>query len=193
MQNKEEQLNILSKKIEAILFYLNDEVYLKELASHLNCDVEEVKEALHLLDNNLKDRGISLVIDKDKISLGTSKEFSDLIEKIAKEELNKDLSQASLDTLSIILYKSPITKKEIEYIRGVNSSFSIRNLFVRGLIERDASKLDERIYLYKPTLELFRYLGISKIEDMPEWNNLQDELKALLDLEQVKSDNNTDN
>jgi segregation and condensation protein B len=116
-----------------------------------------------------------------------------LIEKIAKEELNKDLSQASLDTLSIILYKSPITKKEIEYIRGVNSSFSIRNLLVRGLIEREASKLDERIYLYKPTLELFRYLGISKIEDMPEWNNLQDELKALLDLEQVKSDNNTDN
>jgi segregation and condensation protein B len=193
MQNKEEQLNILSKKIEAILFYLNDEVYLKELASHLNCDVEEVKEALHLLDNNLKDRGISLVIDKDKISLGTSKEFSDLIEKIAKEELNKDLSQSSLDTLSIVLYKSPITKKEIEYIRGVNSSFSIRNLLVRGLIEREASKLDERIYLYKPTLELFRYLGISKIEDMPEWNNLQDELKALLDLEQVKSDNNTDN
>lgn len=193
MDNNQEQLKDVAKKIEVILFYLNDSVTIKELASYLDLDRDIILGAIPVLKQDLVDRPITLVLNGEEVSIGTKPEFSGIIEKMMKEEMEKDLTQASLDTLSIILYKSPITKKEIEYIRGVNSSFSIRNLLVRGLIDRESSKLDDRVYLYKPSLKLFNHLGISKIEDMPEWKALQEELKTLVDSEQVKSDNNTDN
>jgi segregation and condensation protein B len=75
----------------------------------------------------------------------------------------KDLGKAGLETLSIILYQGPISRAEIDYIRGVNSNFILRNLLIRGLIERVENPHDQRSFLYKPTLELISYLGLSKI------------------------------
>jgi segregation and condensation protein B len=128
MDNNQEQLKDVAKKIEVVLFYLNDSVTIKELASYLDLDRDIILGAIPVLKQDLVDRPITLVLNGEEVSIGTKPEFSGIIEKIMKEEMEKDLTQASLDTLSIILYKSPITKKEIEYIRGVNSSFSIRNL-----------------------------------------------------------------
>jgi segregation and condensation protein B len=104
---------------------------------------------------------------------------------MTKEDLNKDLSPASLETLSIIAYKGLVTRKEIEYIRGVNSSFSLRALLMRGLIERESSQLDERIFLYKPSTEMLRYMGIKRIEDLPEWKSVQTEIKKIEVQEEV--------
>lgn len=172
-----ENLDKLQKKIEAILFYKGEPISQKDLSRVLEVSEEEIKKAVTELQEKLKDRGIVLISNKDEYSLATSPDASKTIAKVVKDELDRDLSAASLETLSIIAYKSSVSRKEIEYIRGVNSSFSLRNLLLRGLIEREPNRLDERIFLYKPTTDFLLHLGIKSIEELPEWKSVQSELK----------------
>src|SRR3989338_9602838 len=125
----------LEKKLEAILFWKGEPMSRKKLAEILKVgpsDISELNEAIEKLKENLNGRGIVLLEKENEISLGTMPELSSLIEDLQKEELNKDLSKASLETLSIILYKNGANRAEIDYIRGVNSSFTLRALSVRG-------------------------------------------------------------
>lgn len=161
----------LSALVEAILFYKNEPVTIVGLAELIDRSEEEIQAAVEDLRTALSERGIRLVTNNGKVSLATAPEASDKIEAIRKEELSKDLGKAGLETLSIVLYKGPISKREIDYIRGVNSSYSIRHLLVRGLIEKD-SKSGERSYVYKPTTELLQYLGISEISELPEYGDI---------------------
>lgn len=167
----------LESQIEAILFWKAEPVSIKKLASILNKSENEIKEAMRSLDESLKGRGIALIQWEDEITLGTTKEISSLIESLTKEELNKDLGKAGLETLSIILYQSPISRVNIDYIRGVNSQFILRNLLVRGLIERVDNPEDQRSFLYKPSLELFSYLGIKKITDLPDYALVKEDIE----------------
>ena len=89
-----------------------------------------------------------------------------------KEELNRDLSKASLETLSIVLYKNGVSRSEIDYIRGVNSSFTLRALSVRGLVERILDPKDNRRYLYRPSFELFSFMGIKSVQELPEYGEV---------------------
>ena len=150
----------LESKIEAILFWKAEPVTTKELASLLGEDVEKVETAVENLHNDLKGRGITLVQWQDEITLGTANSASEIIESLTKEEFGKNLGKAGLETLSIILYHGPLSRAEIDYIRGVNSQFILRNLLVRGLIERIDNPKDQRSFLYKPSLEMMSYLGI---------------------------------
>ncbi len=170
-------------KIEAILFYNGGSMKIAELSKVLGLGIDEIKSSLEILEKNISGRGIVLVRKEDEVMLRTHPEISDLIEKITKEELSKDLGRAGLETLSIILYKNPISKKELEYIRGVKSSFILRTLLIRGLVERISDPKDARSHLYKPTLELFGFLGISKIEDLPEYENIK---KSITEFETQK-------
>ncbi|HEY4498607.1 MAG TPA: SMC-Scp complex subunit ScpB, partial [Candidatus Paceibacterota bacterium] len=115
---------------------------------------------------------------EDEVMLGTAPELSELIQTLTKEELSKDLGKAGLETLSIILYFGPITRSEIDYIRGVNSTFVLRTLLIRGLIERVQNKADQRSFLYKPTFELLSHLGIKDIQHLPEYKVARNELEA---------------
>ncbi len=168
----------MQQKIESILFYKNEPVALSDLSTWLEVTEDEVKQGLEALREALRGRGIVLLENGSHYSLVTSPDSSSLIEKVVKEELSKDLSAASLETLAVILYKSPVTRKEIEYIRGVNVSFSLRNLLLRGLIEKVGSKLDERIYLYTPSVDALKYLGITKIEDLPGYTEIVREINS---------------
>src|SRR3989344_5315017 len=96
----------LESKIEGILFFKNEPVKRNKLAGILKVREEEISEAVQNLKTNLEGRGIVLVENNDEIMLGTAPELSKLIEDLQKEELNRDLSKASLETLSIILYKN---------------------------------------------------------------------------------------
>ena len=93
-----------------------------------------------------------------------------------KDELSKDLSGASLETLAVVVYKGPVTRKEIEYIRGVNVSFSLRNLLLRGLIEKVSSKLDPRIFLYTPSILALKYLGVASVAELPGYVEVAHEI-----------------
>lgn len=168
----------ISSKIEALLFYKAEPVSLKNISVILKIDLQSVEQGLTELHGKLEQRGLSLVRTEDEVVLGTNKELSSLIEEVTKEEINRDLGKAGLETLSIILYQGPISRADIDYIRGVNSQFILRNLLIRGLIERIENKTDARVFLYKPSLNLLTHLGISKIEDLPEYEAVRKDIDS---------------
>lgn len=172
----------LESKIESILLFKNEPVSFVELSKALDESLDNIKSAVESLTNFYKDRGLIIITDGEKIAFGTNPDLSNLIEKLQKDELSRDIGRAGLETLSIILYKGPISRREIDYIRGVNSGFIVRNLLVRGLIEKSESEVGERSFSYKPTLELLRFLGVSKIDELPEFETtfkkLEDFAKA---------------
>jgi segregation and condensation protein B len=185
----------LESQIEALLFWKAETLSIKKIANILNKDIEDIKKAIQILKESLKGRGITLIEWEEDITLGTAKEVSELIETLNKEELSKDLGKAGLETLSIILYQGPISRVDIDYIRGVNSQFIIRNLLIRGLIEKVDNPLDQRSFLYKPSLELLAFLGISKVTDLPDFESVRKDIESFKkaeensskDKEQIKS------
>jgi len=174
----------LEKKIEAVLFWKGEPMKIKKLAQVFNKkEEEEVLESLKSLENKLIDRGIVLLFKDEEVTLGTSKDSSEIIERLTKEELVRDLGKAGLETLSIIVYMGPISRAEIDLVRGVQSSFILRNLTVRGLVERITNPKDQRSFLYRPTFDLISFLGISKIEDMPEFVEAKVEIEKFKNVE----------
>ena len=161
----------LENKIEAVLLFKNEPVSLVELGKLLNVSKEDVQSAIAKLQNIYSDRGIVLVTNGEEISLGTHPDVSVLIETMQKEELSRELGRAGLETLSIILYRGPISRREIDHIRGVNSGFILRTLLIRGLIERSLGVAGDRSYSYRPTLKLLEYLGVSRREELPDFKN----------------------
>lgn len=179
----------LEQKIEAILFWKGESMSKKKLTDALHVDIDLLNTALDNLKENLKNRGVVLLEHDESVALGTAPELSDMIENLQKEELNKDLSKAALETLSVVLYKNGASRGEIDYIRGVNSSFSLRALSVRGLVEKVLDPKDNRRYVYKPSMELLSYMGVKSVEELPDFEevskmtneaakNLEEEIKA---------------
>lgn len=181
----------LENQIEAILFWKGEPMKIKKIAEILSTEEAQVSEALSQLESNLTNRGLVILRKDDEIALGTSPSISPLIEKLTKEELIRDLGKAGLETLAIIIYRGPVSRAEIDYIRGVQSNFIIRNLSIRGLIEKVSNPKDARSFLYKPTFELMQYLGVSKIEEMPEFESVKSELQKIE--ENKNKDTNSEN
>lgn len=167
----------LESQIEALLFWKAEPISIKKLESLLNKNEIEIKEAIGQLSKSLEGRGITLIENDNEITLGTTKDASALIESLTKEELTRDLGKAGLETLSIILYQGPISRVEIDYIRGVNSQFILRNLLIRGLVDRVDNPKDQRSFLYKTSLELLSYLGISRAEDLPDFGLIKKDIE----------------
>lgn len=166
----------LTKKIEAVLLYKNEPISVTELSKILLVTIDEVRESINELQDFYKERGIVIVSDGEKIAFGTGPLASNIISAIQKAELSKDIGKAGLETLAIVLYKAPVSRREIDYIRGVNSGFILRNLMVRGLVERAEGVEGERSFSYKPTLELYRFLGITKKEELPQFDKVVEKL-----------------
>jgi len=168
----------IEQKIEAVLFALGEPMSVKKLSTLLEVPVDDVLAGLNNLEQSLAERGLCITKNEDKVALGTRSELSALIEKIYKDELNKELTKASIETISIIVYKGGATRSEVDYVRGVNSSFIIRNLLVRGLVEKVPHPTDSRKFLYKPTFELLSYLGVTKLEELSEYEKTKEILEA---------------
>ncbi len=167
----------LESKIESVLFWKGEPVSVADLSKTLEVPKPEIETALVQLGTVFTGRGVSLVRNGDEVMLYTAPEASDLIKKLTKEELSREVSKAGVEVLSLIIYRGPIAKREIDYIRGVNSSYIIRNLMVRGLIERVDSK-DARSYMYQATFDLLAHLGISKQEDLPDFAAVQKDIES---------------
>lgn len=181
----------LDQKIEAILFFRGENVSIKKIASILEITPEETKQGIEALKNRLQTSALTVITKDDEVMLATRPEAAPLIEGLVKEELSRDLGKAGLETLSIVLYKGPISRREIDYIRGVNSQFILRNLLVRGLVEKIIDEKDERRFLYRPTFELLQSLGVSSIAELPEYTKVQEELAVLVKKENEEESNGT--
>lgn len=125
-------------------------------------------------DYQQNNRGLRLIFFDGKAQLVAAAESKQAIEKLIKSDFEEDLSQAALETLAIIAYKGPVSRAAVENLRGVNCSFILQNLAVRGLIEKKNNPGDGRSYVYNITFDFLKHLGINKLEDLPNYEELCD-------------------
>ncbi|KKR88903.1 MAG: Segregation and condensation protein B [Candidatus Wolfebacteria bacterium GW2011_GWA2_42_10] len=164
----------LTAAVEAILFAYGEPLEIKKIAKILNQDEKTVKEAAEKLNQYylLEETGIKLIFSDNRLQLATKPEFSHLFENFIKEEFRENLTPAALETISLIAYLGPISRVQLDYFRGVNSSFILRSLLMRGLIER-STETKERSYAYRLSFDALKHLGISKIEELPEYEKFK--------------------
>ncbi|OHB21932.1 MAG: SMC-Scp complex subunit ScpB [Parcubacteria group bacterium RIFCSPLOWO2_01_FULL_48_18] len=161
----------LDSAVESLLFIYGEPVSFAALAKILGVDAEKVEVAVLSLQNNLVHgkRGLRVVVRGKEAQLVTASEYAPLLKGVVKEEFSQFLSPASLETLSIIAYRGPLARSEIDYIRGVNSTFILRSLLIRGLVDRRENPKRLNTYLYTISFDLMRMLGLERIEDIPEY------------------------
>ena len=164
----------LKSQLESILFVAIKPMGLKELASLTLVKTNEVETALTELETEYhqSDRGLALVKNNNQYQLTSAADNAKLIQDFLKDETSGELSQPSLEALTIIAYRGPIGKLELEKIRGVNCSLIIRNLLLRGLIEEKYDKIKDEHY-YTVTHDFVRFLGLSSVNDLPDYVKLR--------------------
>jgi len=158
--------------IEALLFASGEPLEKKEIAKILSISLKEVDVALAALAESLSKRGVALVETSDTAELRTSPEAAELVKALRAGELARDLGKAGLETLAIILYKNGSTRSEIDWVRGVNSSTTVRSLLLRGLIEKIEDPADKRRAKYRPTTEALAHLGLKHASELPRYAEL---------------------
>lgn len=162
--------------IEALLFTHGQAMELKELERLLERPSEEIRNAVNQLIEEYQNRGLVLVEKDGAVEIGSHPDAHAYVEKLIKREFSEELSRSGLETLAIVAYKGPLSRPEIDYIRGVNSSFTLRNLLMRGLIERTPHPHDARSYQYRISFQFLQHFGLSKFEELPEYESLRKEV-----------------
>lgn len=183
----------LQKQIEAILFYKGEPIKRAGLATLLKTTEEQVIAALEQLKLALHNRGITLVENGDYVALGTAPEVKELIETLRREELEGPLGKAGLETLAVVMYQGPVSRADIEYVRGVNSSSILRSLTMRGLIEKKENPRDKRGYIYQTTPEFPAALGISNVTDIPEYEMMREKIETVLKARETEENHESEN
>ncbi len=172
----------LAKTIEGILFYESESISLLELCELLKKDRSLVKDALLEIEEEYKDgkKHIVFLSHNDTYQLTVGGKARDIILERDIKEREGELSKAALETLSAVLYLGQASKNQIDYIRGVQSSYMLRILMSRGLIAK-VGKIG-RDNLYAPTVETLRFMGLSHPEDMPDYEVISSEFKKALNV-----------
>lgn len=164
--------------LEALLFAAGEPVEKKRLATLLGISKGQVATALEALGATLEGRGLGLIDSGEKVELRTTSEAAPLLKKFREAELSRDLGKAGLETLAIIAYRSGATRSEIDWIRGVNSSTSLRNLLMRGLVDRYEDPKDARKLRYRLTTEALAHIGVASAKELPHYGELSHDAKA---------------
>ncbi|MBS4536235.1 SMC-Scp complex subunit ScpB [Clostridium sp. D2Q-14] len=163
--------------IEGILYIWGESLSIDSMAEILELSKDEVKNIIEDMKNefNYNRRGLQIIQIKDAYQLSTRVEHYDYIKKLITPKNNKGLSNAALETLSIISYKQPITRVEIESIRGVKCDKSINTLIEKGLVE-EKGRLDRtgKPIIYGTTNNFLKHFGLRDINDLPKLKELKD-------------------
>ncbi|MFC1644905.1 SMC-Scp complex subunit ScpB [Patescibacteria group bacterium] len=169
----------LKSIIESVLFVGGDPMEISQISKITGADLSEVSGVVTEMSEEYKkhQRGLAIVSESNKVQLVTSPENSEYVESLIKGETQNSLSKTALETLSIISYRGPISRSDIDAIRGVNSSFILRNLLIRGLIEKSGNPKNSRGYVYKLTIDFMKKIGISKMEQLPDYEKLSKDEK----------------
>ena len=170
------EIQKLESVIEAILFTMGDSVELEKIAYAIDHDVETTRKLIHnLMDKyDNEDRGIKIIELEDSYQLCTKTEMYEYLVKVASVPKKYVLTDVLLETLSIVAYKQPITRIEIEKIRGVKCDHAVNKLIEYNLIT-EVGRLDApgKPLLFGTTEEFLRKFGVKSIEELPEINNEQ--------------------
>ena len=169
-------LSPVAAQAQAFLFVEGGALSWKRLGTLLGVKESESKEAVQELAAALEGTGLCIIETEREVALATAPATTEAIKKIFEEQLQRDIGEAGLEVLATLLYRGPSRRSEIDYIRGVNTASTIRTLLARGLIERTA--LDGREYIYQPTPELLAHLGVTRLDELPDYGTIRAELSA---------------
>ena len=171
--------------VEAILFVTGDAVEKKELCRALEITEGELSETLDALESgyDFDRRGLRLLRFGEHVQLGTRPDYAPYVERLLQPVQKQSLSQAVMETLAVFAYRQPVTKAEIEQIRGVKCDYSVQSLTTKGLIaEVGRKEALGRPILYGTTENFLAHFGLSTLEDLPPMPELpQDEKKPVDD------------
>lgn len=164
----------------ALLFASGEPLPKKQAATILGCKETDLPKAVDALRTTLEATGLALVETADELELRTAPEAAEVVKRFRESELARDLGKAGLETLATIAYQAGATRSDIDWIRGVNSSASLRTLLLRGLIEGKEDPSDKRRIRYSVTTEALAHLGVSRVEELPRFAELSQESAAVL-------------
>ena len=163
----------LKSKIESLLFISNQPFSVKKLVDLTKTEKDKVEAAIKelMVDYNQEGKGVAVQKIGDKIQMVTAADNVKLVKDYIKEETTGELSRASLETLTIIAYRGPVSRAELEQIRGVNCAVILRNLLMRGLVEgrEDKKKMQT---VYNITFDFLKFLGLNEQSELPDFEKL---------------------
>ena len=142
----------------------------------LGVSVDEVKAAAQ---EPAEGRGVVLINDDAQLELRVAPEAAEMIERVRKDEYTREIGKAGQEVLAAVIYRGPLTRSDIDVIRGVNSSQTLRTLTMRGLVRRVSNPRDSRSFLYEATTELLATLGVERAEDLPDYAEVRTKLTQL--------------
>jgi len=173
-------MNEIKDKIIGILFYEADALTVLEICEILDLKEDDVLNAIEEIKSEYSDKNksITMLAQNDSYQLVVSGSVRDAIIARDVSERSRELSRAALETLTCILYLGSATKSQIDYIRGVQSSYMLRSLASRGLIARSGKSGRDSVYV--PTVETLRFMGLSRVEDMPDYEKISNDFKTAL-------------
>lgn len=178
----------LTSTLESLLFISVRPMSIRKLAELAHASAEEVMSTLDELSQrfNTDDSGIHLIRQSQTVQMVSSPLNSKIITAFLKEEQAGELSRPALEALTIIAYRGPISKIQLDTIRGVNCALILRNLMIKGLVEAKNHK-DKYQTSYQVTSDFIRYLGLHAIRDLPDYEQLHthEHLEQLLNPTQV--------
>lgn len=167
----EQNISNMEAAVEAVLFTMGTSVETSRLAAAIEQDVQTTRRLVrNMMDKyNAKDRGICIIELEDSFQMCTKKEYYDNLIRVVSQPKKHTLTDSALETLSIIAYKQPVTRLEVEQIRGVKSDYAVNKLLEYNLIT-ELGRLDApgRPILFGTTEEFLRSFGLSSVEDLPE-------------------------
>lgn len=173
--------------IEGFLFYKSAPQQKSFLIKLFDISSEEFVIALAVLKNRLESGATRLLETMDQVQLVTAPLMVPVIHVIRKNEMKADISKAGSETLAIILYREPVSRADIDRIRGVNSAFILRNLLIRGLVERNYNKM-RGAYEFVISPELLSHLGITTKLELPDFSAVANAVEKFnANLEEEKS------
>lgn len=184
----------LDQTIEAILFAAGKPLTVRKLAELNDVKTDEVEDALEMLKERLQ-AGSGLMLQEygKEFELVTQPEAANVVKQVVKDEEQGELTRASLEALTILAYRGPMTRPELEQIRGIQSALILRNLMIRGLVEQ---KDDERLGqpTYAVTFDFLKHLGLATVKDLPDYESLRGNaaISDMLDRLNAKPENETD-
>ncbi len=164
--------------LQAILYANGGEMKKSELVSLMQISQDELIQNIVELSQMVADTGLDLIVTETSISLRSAAKYAEYVAELQKKNDEKDIGTAGLEIITIVLYKEAASRAVIDYIRGVNSSGTLRQLVLRGLLERKRDQHDARAWVYTATPELFAYVGITSGEQLPEYETLATALSA---------------
>lgn len=162
-------------KIESLLFAAGEPVQNEKISKFLKLPKKEFFSCVDQLEKYYEQqgRGLRIIRKGNQIQLVSAKENGELVNKFLGRQISEELSRAGAEVLAVIAYRGPITRVEIEQIRGVSCSFILRNLAMRGLVERKENPSDSRSYIYEISFEFLKVLGLSNVEQLPDYQQLK--------------------